>query len=405
MMKRWMILWLCLLSAVCTACEAPTADQTTSAPTSTTVAPVADPLPTTTAVKAVWVPFMEVNELLSSEHVPTAETAIAACMEDCRQKGFNTVYFHVRANSDAYYGSTVFTPHPKAASLLAQGFDPLAYAVEQAHARGLELHAWVNPYRIGADASYARCADIFEYGGKWYYDPSSETVRSLVVDGVRELVTGYSVDGVQFDDYFYPDGAVTASGPSSFEEERFVAYQTAGGRDSVSDWRRCQVSALVAAVRSVCHEREGCLFGISPAYNIDHVRDNLYADVEEWARTEGYVDYLCPQLYFGFQHQTASFETLLTRWCALERCDSVSLVIGLGMYKTGLAEDTYAGYGKTEWADGGDIIARQIALCRRYKTDGVALYSHQSFAVTDDRDGAVIQAETDAMIRALSQWS
>lgn len=397
MVKRWMMILMCLMTVLCAACEAPTT------PTATTAVPDATP-PTKTAVKAVWVPFMEVNELLASGDVQTAKEAVAACMEDCRQKGFNTVYFHVRANSDAYYDSAVFTPHPKAAPLLAQGFDALSYAVEQAHERGLELHAWVNPYRIGVDASFARCEDIFEYGGKWYYDPSSEAVRTLVIDGVRELVTRYDIDGVQFDDYFYPDGAVTADAPASFEEARFAAYRAAGGQDDVSDWRRRQVSTLVAAVHTVCHGREDCTFGISPAYNIDNVRDNLYADVEEWARTEGYVDYLCPQLYFGFIHQSAPFEQLLTRWRTLPRHDSVALIIGLGMYKTGLSEDTYAGYGKTEWANGGDIIARQIALCKQYSLDGVALYSHQSFEVTDDRDGAVIKAETDAMTRALSSW-
>ncbi len=407
MMKRWIVLLLCVLPMMFTACVS-SVSPTTPAPMT---APEASPTPDLpsqpseeTTVKAVWIPFMEVNEMMSSGDVDEAKAAIAACVRDCAEKGFNTLYFHVRANSDAYYASDVFQPHRLAKPLLESGFDPLSFAVEQAHASGLELHAWVNPYRIGADASYAVCEDIFEYSGKWYYDPSSETVRKIVTDGVRELCENYAVDGVQFDDYFYPSGAVTNSNAAPFEQRRYDAYRSSGGQESVADWRRLQVSTLVSAVYAVCHERDGCVFGISPAYNIDNVRDALYADVEEWARTQGYVDYLCPQLYFGFTHQSAPFEQLLTRWRTLERHESVSLLVGLGMYKTGLAEDTYAGYGKQEWANGGDIIAKQVEMLKNYRLDGVAIYSHQSFGVTDDRDAAVIQAETEALCDALSKW-
>jgi len=397
-MKKWMTLCGCMLLLLMTACAS-------APPTTVTEQP---PAPQGSSadriVKAVWIPFMEVNEMLSSGSVEEAKTAITACVDDCAQKGFNTLYFHVRANSDAYYASDIFTPHRLAKPLLESGFDPLLYAVEQAHESGMELHAWVNPYRIGADASYAVCADVFEYDGKWYYDPSSETVRKTVTDGVREICERYDVDGVQFDDYFYPGGAVAADAPAVFEQGHYDAYLTSGGKERVADWRRLQVSALVSAVHAVCHEQEGCVFGISPAYNIDNVRDAMYADVEEWACTEGYVDYLCPQLYFGFTHQSAPFEQLLTRWRTLERHESVSLLVGLGMYKTGLTEDTYAGYGKQEWANGGDIIARQTDMLKTYHLDGVAVYSHQSFDVTDGRAADVIQQETEALCEALAKW-
>ncbi len=404
--KRWVISmktkWIALLCGMmmllggCRAVPVPSPQETP------TVSPT---IKTPDFVKAVWIPFMEVNELLSAGTVKEVETAIDECFEDCREKGFNTVYFHVRANSDAYYDSSVFTPHTKAAVLLEQGFDPLAYAVEKAHEKSLSLHAWVNPYRIGSDAAYAQNEDYFEYSGRYYYDPSSPQVQTLVTNGVRELVEGYDIDGVQFDDYFYPGGAVNDAAPADFEAARYEAYQTSGGTMSVADWRREQVSTLVADVFDVCHTRAGCVFGISPAYDIDNVTDTLYADVARWAKTAGYVDYLCPQLYFGFTHSSAPFMTILSAWQSLERDESVALYAGLGLYKTGLAEDTYAGVGKTEWANGGDIIARQLEVVRENRWDGAAIYSHQSFEVTDDREQSVVQAEVEALAAALCEES
>ncbi len=349
----------------------------------------ASPEPEAAFVKAAWVPYMEVETLLADGD---AEAAIAACMQDIADRGCNTVYFHARAHSDAYYASTVFLPEERAASWLAKGIDPLAVAVKEAHARGLKIHAWVNPYRIGSDRSYAVCDDVFEYNDRWYYIPTSETAQTCIVEGVREIIERYDVDGVQFDDYFYPEGAVGATA-ASFE-------QPVG--DDVAAWRREQVTALIRAVHALCRERDGCVFGVSPSYDIDRNRDQMYADVETWAK-EGYVDYLCPQLYVGFQHQYAAFTEQVAVWTTLDKADTVQLIGGLALYKTGMEEDTYAGVGRGEWATGGDIIARQAAYIEGQGWDGVALYSHLSFAVSDDRDAAVVEAESAAVSEFLRE--
>lgn len=334
----------------------------------------------TTFVKAVWIPYMEVRSLLRSEDVTAA---IADCMQDCADRGFNTVYFHVRAHSDAYYLSEVFSPHTAAAEVLAQDIDPLAVAVTEAHARGLQLHAWVNPYRIGVDPAFAACDDVFEYNGCWYYIPTSSAVQTLITQGVRELVDRYAIDGVQFDDYFYPEGAVTAA-PAAFEK--------AVPEGAVADWRRAHVTALIEAVYDVCHRREGCVFGVSPSYDIVRNRDRMYADIAAWAKN-GCIDYLCPQLYVGFQNEYAPFSEAMVAWENLECAPSVALIGGLALYKTGLYEDEYAGTGRTEWSAGGDIVARQATLIKEHGWQGMALYSHLSFKVTDERDAAVAYKE------------
>lgn len=353
------------------------------------------------AVRATWIPYMEVESLLASGDPATCREAIDACMEDCVARGANTVYFHVRANSDAYYDSSVYDPGTRTATLLAKGFDPFACAVELAHEKGLLIEAWINPYRIGADASRAKVEAVFTYSGRSYYIPTDASVQELVVSGVREVVENYDIDGVQFDDYFYPSGAVSSSAPADFEQADYTAYTQAGGTLSVGDWRRAAVNELIAACYAVCHTRTDCVFGISPAYDFANNYDTMYADIATWAKTEGYVDYLCPQLYVGYEHAYATFDEVLESWNNLPRHASVTLVAGLALYKTGLYEDTYAGSaGMYEWVNNDDIMARQIALVKEYQWGGVALYSHLSFEADSTRDAAVAAAEIDAACKA-----
>lgn len=355
-----------------------------------------------TATRAIWIPYMEVEELLVSGDPTTARSAIDACLEDCATRGANTVYFHVRANSDAYYDSAVFDPNSKTSALLAKGFDPLACAIELAHEKGMELHAWVNPYRIGSNASRAKVDATFTYSNRYYYIPSDAAVQQLVVDGVKELVDNYDIDGVQFDDYFYPTGSVDSTAPASFEEADYAAYTQSGGTLSVADWRRAEVNKLIAACYSACHTRSGCIFGISPSYDFESNRDTMYADAATWAITPGYVDYLCPQLYVGFDHAYAPFEDILAQWDALPRHDGVELIAGLALYKTGLLDDTWAGTnGRTEWLENDDIMARQIACAAALGWDGIALYSHQSFEIGSGRDATVASAD---MTSACEAW-
>lgn len=351
------------------------------------------------ATRAMWVPYMEVETLLSSGNAATARAAIDACLQDCADRGANVVYFHVRANSDAYYDSGVYDPTWRTATLLNQGLDPLAYAVEAAHAKGIELHAWVNPYRIGSDSSRAKADAIFYKGNKYYYVPSDAAVQELVVSGVRELVENYDIDGVQFDDYFYPTGLMDASNPEDFET---ADYAESGNGMTIGDWRRAAVNELLAACYDVCHSREGCVFGISPSYDFESNYNNMYADAATWAKTPGYVDYLAPQLYIGFDHAYAPFDEAIEAWQTLPRLSTVDMIAGLALYKTGLLDDTWAGTaGKVEWAQNDDIMSRQIALAKSLDWNGVALYSHQSFEVGSDRDATVANAD---MAAACEDW-
>lgn len=402
---------ICLLLLSLTGCGAP-GDPDGSAPSR---APGGDEPAAADELRGVWVAYTELNALLDGQTVDGARAALDALFDDVRDRGLNAVFFHARANSDAYYASEVFPPAATAAPLIEAGFDPLAYAVQAAHERGLALHAWVNPYRIGRDPDNACCDDVFSIGDDnpmYYYVPTSLEAQALILRGVEELSDKYAVDGIHFDDYFYPNNAsaIPRDAPAAFEQEAYTAYGEAGGRLSIGDWRRAHVNALVAGAYRRTHARAGCVFGVSPYYDVQTNYVAYYADLETWAVTPGYVDYLCPQIYFGFENANAPFANALASWASQPRADGVALYVGLALYKTGLAPDTYAGSGANEWAEHDDIIGRQVSLIREQPAcGGFCLFSYRSFdaaarAVGSGQtyDAAVAQREIDHLQELLT---
>lgn len=354
-MKR---IWLCIVMAsilLMGGCAAPHPQP--SPP------PIAD-----TEWRAVWVSYLELDAMLTGVDSVTAAVRLDEVMDTCRTRGMTAVLLHVRAHSDAYYRSTIFPPADAAAALLADGFDPLAYAVEAAHARGLTLHAWINPYRVGDTADNAVTEAVFLHSGTHYYDPADDGVKQAVLSGVRELLA-YDIDGIHLDDYFYPAGLGANAAP----------FEQIPDGITVGDWRRTQVDTLVSAISGLVR-RAGKTFGISPVGLPDKARDDHYADVAAWMTTAGYIDYICPQIYYGFAHERYPYETTLAAWCDLPRADGVALYIGLALYKTGLADDPYAGSGRQEWAQNEDIIARQVTALRAASADGFALFRYAHLA-------------------------
>ncbi len=332
-------------------------------------------------LKGMWVSYLELDAAFRNADIAAARGYIDGVMDTLKSDGFNTVFFHVRAYGDAYYASDVFPVADSAAHLLAEKFDPLAYAVDAAHKRGLSLHAWINPYRLGADKSRAVCTDVYEWEGVFYYIPTSLTVQRCILDGVRELVNSYAVDGVQYDDYFYPAGLPAEA--LSFEQ-----FPTGV---SVADGRRAAVNTLIASTCAAVHTREGALFGVSPTGNLDRNRDVLYADTARWLEHAGYVDYLCPQTYSGFENAALPFETQLAAFAQLPRAEGVRLFAGLALYKTG-EPDMFAGAGADEWQKNSDILARQIKAAKDAGFSGVSLFRYDHW-VGDANDIRVKERE------------
>ncbi len=361
-------------------CSPETLSRPPQTTTTITIAPEA-PATEPEAMKGTWLSFLELDRLLAENQTPdTAKAALDRLLDTLQKKGINTVFFHVRANSDAYYRSAVFKPAAAVAPLLAAGFDPLAYAVQGAHSRHMQLHGWVNPYRVGSKRDYvvAGVPAFQTEAGSHYYVPTSEKAQALILQGVRELLQGYCLDGIQFDDYFYPDGAVTDIAAADFETADYEAYRAEGGVLSVADWRRANVNALIAATHTLA-ESYGAVFGVSPSHDAQKDYASAYADTRLWLRESGYVDYLCPQIYFGFENTNSPFERLVEQWLAYPRHESVRLCVGLPLYKIGLKTDAYAGEGATEWCDHTDVMQRMVQYLQSRGVEDISFYSATYF--------------------------
>ena len=301
--------------------------------------------------------------------------------------GINTVYVHVRSHGDSYYKSSIF---PKG-KYYNSDFDPLQVMVDVAHEKGLSIHAWINPMRCMDTQLMESQSDdyilkkwsleyngtyINECDGYWYLNPYYDEVRKLICDGIAEIVNNYNVDGVNIDDYFYPTTDETFDRPCFADSNQSDLLQFR--RDNVSK----MVKDMYNTIKSINSTVE---FGISPQGNIDKNYDEQCADVSLWTSTEGYCDYIAPQIYYGFNNSTCPYIDTLNTWADLNKNSKVKLIIGLGTYKIGL-EDTWAGSGSNEWIDDDNIIGCQIDYAfNNPDVDGIAIYSYSStFEPTGD---------------------
>lgn len=371
-------------------------------------APAATPTPTPAATaapaaaapyRAVWVSYLEWQQADFS----TADTFAADAAEICdniRALGGTVVLAQVRPFGDALYPSAYFPFSHLCTGTqgVDPGFDPLAILVEAAHARGLELEAWINPYRLQSGLVPALCDDspARQHPG-WvkytadgaYFDPASAEVRQYIADGVEELCANYAVDGVHFDDYFYPTTA------PDFDAADYAASGTAL---SLDDWRRENVNALMELCHSVTR-RHGVRFGAAPAGDLQQSYTLQYSDAARWLR-QGTVDYLTPQLYWGQEYTkngdaSHALARLAATWAALPRAAGVQLYIGLGAYRVGAGDGSDTG---SEWVSG-HALADQINLVECLGAQGVGLYRYASLFGNFDYP-QLAESEADAIKNA-----
>ncbi|MGN0983933.1 MAG: glycoside hydrolase family 10 protein [Gemmiger sp.] len=329
---------------------------------------------------AVWVSYLEWETVdFSSAGAFTAD--VTALLDNIAALGARVVLAQVRPFGDALYPSTLFPFSHLCTGVQGQdpGFDPLAILVTLAHARGLEVEAWLNPYRLQAGGVPAALCEqslavrhpdwVKDTGSGLYLDPASGAVRQYIADGIEELCQSYAIDGIHLDDYFYPttDPAFDAAD-----------YAAAGTALSLEDWRRDNVNALVALCWQTAH-RYGVRFGIAPQGDPDTNYSGQYSDAARWLAEPGYVDYLMPQLYWGLDYSlngdsSHSLAALAARWLALPRAGGVALYFGLGAYRIGDGDGSDTG---AEWRSG-CALAGQLGWLRAHGAAGAGLYRYAS---------------------------
>jgi uncharacterized lipoprotein YddW (UPF0748 family) len=264
----------------------------------------------------------------------------------------NALVLQVRAESDALYASDLepWSRYLGGTQGDDPGYDPLAFAVEEAHARGIELHAWINPFRAKVDVD-AVTADnhisqtlseyAYPYGTQMYMDPGAVEVRDQVVDVALDLADRYEIDGIQTDDYYYP---YRNAGPFP-DDATWQAYQSSGGMLSLEDWRRDNVNRLIETLHeellaAAPHVRYGAApFGIyrpgvPPGISGLDQYTALYADPLHWMQ-QGWVDFLAPQLYWATTQPQQAYDVLLEWWSSVA-LDGHPIFAGIAAYKVGV---------------------------------------------------------------------
>ena len=343
----------------------------------------------TEEMRAVWVPYMSLDMTGESDRSEKAFLAkFGAVIQTAKSCGMNTLIVQVRPFGDALYPSAYFPWSHVTGFRQGEnpGYDPLKDMTEACHAAGLKIHAWVNPLRIRASDTPAALAQdnpyyayrasseksdyVVETPGGIYYNPAYAEVRKLVADGTAEIAANYAVDGIQFDDYFYP------TQDASFDAKAYGDYCSSAGRSGtplpLADWRRANISEMVSLVyRRIKAAKKGVPFGIAPQGNIQNDL-NMGADVNAWCSARGYVDYICPQLYYNFRNPTLPFDQAADAWCRLVTNQDIRLYFGLAAYKASSSAD-----GGT-WQESSSILAGEVMYGRVRKCSGFMFYSVDS---------------------------
>ncbi len=318
-----------------------------------------------TSMRAVFISYIEYMKYFDEKSDLGVKKEIDTMIRNVKESGLNTIILQVRPFSDAIYPSRIF---PLSYTVVGteggkRDFDILAYFIEQAHKESLKIHAWINPYRIRNTTDTSEISEenpCFKWlntnkvkvieGKGIYYNPADSDVMDLIVEGVKEIVTNYSVDGIIFDDYFYPDESIDLEN-----------YEEIKNTISLSDYRLSNTNTLVKMVYdAIKEENDKVLFGISPDGNITNNYEMHYADIKKWLKEDGYIDYIMPQIYYGFYHETKPFIETLKEWESLIEND-VLIYPALALYKAGEV-DQYAKSGSNEWIENDDIIVKQMKV-------------------------------------------
>lgn len=314
----------------------------------------------------VWFSYLELDKMLSGDF----QTEFAAAIENCKTIGITDVFVHIRPFCDSLFNSEYFPLRETARGL---SFDAMEFMVSIAKQNNMRFHAWINPYRVSRETDInALPNDSPAY--KWlndedaendcnvlfcdgiYLNPAAPAVQRLVIDGVREILEDYDVDGIHFDDYFYP------TADAEFDRKTYEKYcadteNTLG----LADWRRANVNALISGTyTAVKFYSKDKLFSISPAASLQNNYDNLFADVKAWIESDC-VDIIIPQIYFGFDYPIDEyrFNNLVEEWKELLNMGNARLMIGLAAYKIGTESEP----DRSEWNDNPTLLKRQSVAC------------------------------------------
>jgi uncharacterized lipoprotein YddW (UPF0748 family) len=381
-------------------------------------APLPGPPPIRRELRAAWIATKGNIDWPSKPGLPSAQQQreLIAHLDLAQSLGLNAVVLQVRPQGDALYPSSLepwseylsgkegVPPSPR--------WDPLAFAVLEAHNRGLELHAWINPFRARAETAKSPSAPnnlakkrpdlAVEYGGQIWLNPGEPDVRQHAMEVITDLVRRYDIDALHMDDYFYPYPVKDGSGGYEvFQDDR--AWKAPGRAFTKSDWRRANVDDFIQRASAAVHATKPWVqFGISPfgiwrnntppgIRGLDAF-ESLYADARRWIAA-GWVDYLAPQLYWNIEPPAQSFPVLLDWWSAQNRSGH-HLFAGIATARVGIDRKSKE-------------IGAQLRLTRAQSgADGFMLWNMSSLVANKDGVSQLLRKtlRADPVLVPASPW-
>ncbi len=311
-----------------------------------------------------WPPVASVNVSSPDSRITQQQDALKGKLDKLKSLGINTVFFQVKPDGTALWPSKILPWSDMLTGNIGEepGYDPLQFMLDEAHKRGMKVHAWFNPYRVSVNTKSATVTElnrtlsqnpasvfvlhrdwIRTAGDRFVLDPGIPEARSWITSIVAEVVAHYPIDGVQFDDYFYAE----SSGSMLNDGETFKKYGQGFG--SKADWRRHNTQLLIEQVsRTIKQLKPDVEFGVSPAgvwRNRSHdaagsdtrgaaAYDEAYADTRQWVQ-QGLLDYIAPQIYWPFARDAARYDVLAKWWADVVKPTNTRLYIGVALYKVG----------------------------------------------------------------------
>ena len=337
-------------------------------------------------IYAVWLTYSEIGSLVKGKTEAEYIESIEKVLSELEENKINTVFYQCRAFGDSFYNSDIF-PVSKYITVQSKplAYDPFEIFLEKAKNYGISVHCWVNPYRISYDSEFRNlpmnspARKLYKENEKSliickagiFLNPAHPSSRRLVLEGIREILNKYKVNGIHFDDYFYPETK------DIDDKKSYKEYKNKGGGLSLVEWRRENVNALISSVYSLVKtENENLVFSISPSADIEKCENVFYADVEKWCREEGFADFLIPQIYYGFENESMPFSSVMREWENIASESKVKLICGLAPYKSGKV-DEFAGKGENEWEENVNILSRQYEQTLKSQVwQGFSLFSY-----------------------------
>lgn len=314
--------------------------------------------------RALWVSNVVNIDLPTIEDLKLYQEKIRHMIHTCQSYHINAIFFQVRTNNDAFYASKLnpYSRYFTGSEGQKPPFDVLAWIIKETKSAGIEFHAWCNPYRVSMDgkmsidAYFETCDDlnfakkhrehiVLDTRGQIILNPAKAEVKQHIIDSMIELATTYDIDGIHFDDYFYPYAGLSDTLNDLPQFKQQDTYKDLG------DFRRAQVTDVIDGVhKALKHHAPHIRFGVSPfgiyknrsndpdGMNISSKSsqsyDNQFADAMLWVKEE-MVDYIVPQIYWEFGHEIAPFADILTWWVDHMKDSKVDLYIGHGAYRLG----------------------------------------------------------------------